>query len=134
MVTRVILRVHPLPAGTRTLTISTSDSDEMQQLILDLLGSNLNAAAIQARAARDQGMAVDIGLEGSQAGLAAQEAQIRAIIGVRKNRLAVEAGAEAGAKDFWGAREALFTASRALKTACCAVSASLVKFKAIRPG
>jgi len=79
VITRAVFRVHPLPRNTRTLSISADTLEKMQQLILAVQDSQLAHAALQTRVAQNTEPVVDILLEGTEAGIAAQEAQLREI-------------------------------------------------------
>ena len=81
VITRAVFRVHPLPRNTRTLSISAGSLEKMQQLILAVQDSQLAHTALQTRVAQDTEPVVDILLEGTEAGIAAQVAQLQAIAG-----------------------------------------------------
>ncbi|MGB9466150.1 MAG: FAD-binding oxidoreductase, partial [Candidatus Acidiferrum sp.] len=77
VITRAVFRLHPLPRNTRSLSISAGTLEKMQQLILAVQDSQLAHTALQTRVAQDAEPVVDILLEGTEAGIAAQEAQLR---------------------------------------------------------
>lgn len=77
VITRAVFRVHPLPRNTRTLSVSAGTLEKMQRVILAVQDSQLAHTALQARVAHDAEPIVDILFEGTEAGLAAQEAQFR---------------------------------------------------------
>jgi len=77
VITRTIFRLHPLPRNSKTLSISSCSLEEMQRLILAIQDSRLAHTALQARVAQDAEPVVDILFEGTEAGIAAQEAQLR---------------------------------------------------------
>src|SRR6476646_1853919 len=79
VITRAVFRVHPLPRNMRTLSISAGPLEKMQQVILAVQDSQLAHTALQARIAQDAEPVVDILFEGTEAGIAAQEAQLREI-------------------------------------------------------
>jgi glycolate oxidase FAD binding subunit len=81
VITRAVFRVHPLPRNSRTLSISAGTLEKMQQLILAVQDSKLAHTALQARIAQDAEPVVDVLFEGTEAGIAAQEAQLRIIAG-----------------------------------------------------
>ena len=97
VITRAVFRLHPLPRNTRTLTIAVGDADAMQRVILSILGEQLAPAAVQARDGN-----VDILLEGTLDGIAAQESVIKKFGEVREGSPAV-----------WKAREELWPSSGA---------------------
>jgi glycolate dehydrogenase FAD-binding subunit len=77
VITRAVFRLHPLPRCSKTLSISGCTLEEMQRLILAVQDSKLAHTALQARIAQDAEPVVDILFEGTEAGIAAQEAQLR---------------------------------------------------------
>jgi len=92
VITRAVFRLHPLPRNTRTLTIAVKDGSEMQRVVLAILGAPLAPVAVQVRNEN-----VDILLEGTLDGIAAQEAAIKAFGVVRE-----------GSPEVWKARDELF--------------------------
>jgi glycolate oxidase FAD binding subunit len=79
IITRAVFRLHPLPRNAKTLSISGCALEEMQRLILAVQDSKLAYIALQARIAQDAEPVVDILFEGTEAGIAAQEVQLREI-------------------------------------------------------
>src|SRR5271157_4462221 len=77
VITRAVFRLHPLPRNAKTLSISGCNLEETQRLILTVQDSKLAHTALQARIAQDVEPVVDILFEGTEAGIAAQEAQLR---------------------------------------------------------
>jgi glycolate oxidase FAD binding subunit len=77
VITRAVFRVHPLPRRRRTFTVSAVNLEKMQQLLLAVQDSKLAHTALQTRIAQDTEPVVDILFEGTEAGIAAQEAQLR---------------------------------------------------------
>jgi glycolate oxidase FAD binding subunit len=77
VITRAVFRLHPLPRNSKTLSISDCHLEDMQRLILAVQDSRLAHTALQARIAEDAEPVVDILFEGTEAGIAAQEAQLR---------------------------------------------------------
>ncbi len=92
VITRAVFRLHPLPLNSRTLTITTTDAAESQRVVLAILGAQLAPAAVQVRSGH-----VDILLEGTLDGIAAQEASIKHM-----------GKAHEGSPTVWNAREELF--------------------------
>jgi glycolate oxidase FAD binding subunit len=101
VITRAVFRLHPLPRYTRTLTISVDDAAEMQRVVSAILDAQLTPAAVQVRNDARNG-SVDILLEGTLDGIAAQESAIRKFGTVRE-----------GSPDVWNAREELWATSGA---------------------
>jgi glycolate dehydrogenase FAD-binding subunit len=81
VITRAVFRVHPLPRNTKSLSMSAGTLEKMQQLILAVQDSKLAHTALQARIVQDAEPVVDVLFEGTEAGIAAQEAQLRIIAG-----------------------------------------------------
>lgn len=77
VITRAVFRLHPLPRNAKTLSISGCTLEDMQRFILRVQDSKLAHTALQARNAQDAESVVDILFEGTEAGIAAQEAQLR---------------------------------------------------------
>jgi glycolate oxidase FAD binding subunit len=100
VITRAIFRLHPLPRNAKTISISGCDLEEMQRLILAVQDSKLAHTALQARIAQDAEAIVDILFEGTEEGIAAQEAQLR--------ELARPATAMEAASTVWAASQALW--------------------------
>lgn len=77
VITRAVFRVHPLPRHARTLSVLPVTLEKMQQVVLAVQDSQLAHTALQVRVAHDAEPKVDILFEGTEAGIAAQEAQFR---------------------------------------------------------
>jgi glycolate oxidase FAD binding subunit len=77
VITRAIFRLHPLPRNTKTLSISGATLEDMQRFILAVQDSKLAHTALQARIAEGAEPVLDILFEGTEAGIGAQEAQLR---------------------------------------------------------
>ncbi len=80
VITRAVFRVHPIPKASRTLSISTQTLEETQRVLNIVQDSKLAHAALQVRAAGDTPPRVDVLFEGTQAGLAAQDAQLKKLL------------------------------------------------------
>src|SRR5580693_7296997 len=91
VITRAFFRLHPLPRNAKTLSISGCNLGEMQRVILAVQDSKLAHTSLQARITQDAEPVVDILFEGTEAGIAAQEAQLRAIAGSASTREAASA-------------------------------------------
>src|SRR3974390_2590304 len=76
IITRAIFRLHPLPQRTMTLTMRGGDLATMQWLILAIQDSKLAHSALQLRQDPDIGPELDLLLEGTVAGIAAQRAVV----------------------------------------------------------
>jgi glycolate oxidase FAD binding subunit len=77
VITRAVFRLHPLPRNTKTLSLSGCTLEETQCLILAIQDSKLAHTSLQTRIAQDAEPVIDILFEGTEAGLAAQEGQLR---------------------------------------------------------
>jgi len=100
VITRAVFRLHPLPQNARTLTILARDAGGAQKTIDAIQNSQLAHAALQVRVESKAAPQVDILLEGTEAGIAAQELQIR--------KLAAAAAVVEGSPGVWSAREQLW--------------------------
>jgi glycolate oxidase FAD binding subunit len=81
VITRAVFRLHPLPYNTRTVSISLGSLEKMQQLILEIQNSKMAHTSLQARVEEAAEPVVDILFEGTEEGIAAQEAQLRELAG-----------------------------------------------------
>jgi glycolate oxidase FAD binding subunit len=106
VITRAVFRLYPLPQNARTLSVLVRDAGEAQKTIDAIQNSQLAHAALQVRVESKAAPQVDILLEGTEAGIAAQELQIRKLAGTS----AVVAGlaVEGGPAGVWNAREHLW--------------------------
>jgi glycolate oxidase FAD binding subunit len=112
VITRAVFRLHPLPRKTRSLSVSGCNLDEAQRLILAIQASKLAHTAMQARFAAGAPPEINILLEGTEDGIAAQEAAIRKLTG---QALVKEAPAAV-----WSARQTLW--NDAAPTAIASIS------------
>jgi glycolate oxidase FAD binding subunit len=103
VITRAVFRLHPLPQNTRTLSMSGCNLEEMQRLILAVQDSKLAHTALQARISQNAEPVVDILFEGTEAGIAAQEAQLR--------ELARPAAAAEGSSTVWAASQEIWNSA-----------------------
>jgi glycolate oxidase FAD binding subunit len=97
VITQATFRLHPLPHGKRTLTILPRRVAEAQRLLLALQDTSLALAAMQIRCGASMPPEMDILLEGTEAGMEAQAARIRAA--------ARPAAVKEGSDAVWRARE-----------------------------
>jgi glycolate oxidase FAD binding subunit len=77
VITRAVFRLHPLPRNAKSLSLSGCNLEQMQRLVLAVQDSKLAHTALQARIAQDAEPVVDILFEGTEAGIASQESQLR---------------------------------------------------------
>src|SRR3984957_3358913 len=77
VITQAPLRLHPLPKEARTISCLAPNVREAQRVVLAVQDSKLAHTALQARIAQDAQPVVDILFEGTEAGITAQESQLR---------------------------------------------------------
>jgi glycolate dehydrogenase FAD-binding subunit len=81
VITRAIFRLHPIPKRSRTFTCVAHDIDEARNLIAAIENSRLAHGALQARFIDDTpNPQVDVLFEATEAGLDAQEKQLKSLI------------------------------------------------------
>jgi glycolate oxidase FAD binding subunit len=81
VITRAVFRLHPLPRAARTFSFTVENVRTMQDHILAIQDSQLSHTSLQIRAASGESPAADILFEATDAGLTAQESQLRNILG-----------------------------------------------------
>jgi glycolate oxidase FAD binding subunit len=90
-IARAIFRLHPLPHHSQSLTIPARDVGEVQRIVLRIQESKLAHSALQARFSSSAAPSVDILLEGTEAGVSAQQEDLLKIIApLAANRSAAE--------------------------------------------
>jgi len=100
IITQATFRLHPLPQDTRTLTLRGGDLHELHLVMLAIQDSKLAHSALQMRTALGAPPEADILLEGTAAGIEAQEDIVRNLAGDIR---------VAGADDaVWNTREGLW--------------------------
>jgi glycolate dehydrogenase FAD-binding subunit len=114
VITRAVFRLHPLPRNTRSFSISARDGAEMQQFVLAVQNSKLAHTSLQSRFADDGQPVTDILFEGTEAGLAAQEVQLR--------KLSALASISEAPPSTWSAREELWASAEPATTAIAKIS------------
>src|SRR5882724_3387158 len=100
VITRAVFRLHPLPRAAKTFSFTTESFPAMQQHILAIQDSQLAHTALQIRCAAGEPPAADILFEATDAGLAAQESQLRKLLGSVR--------AEQSSGNIWNARQDLW--------------------------
>jgi glycolate oxidase FAD binding subunit len=103
VITRAVFRLHPLARNARSFSVRTVSAEEAQNLTLSVQDSKLAHTSLQVRIAAGSAPIVDILFEGTEAGLADQESQLRALV-----RPASVADAPAAV---WDARQSLWDAN-----------------------
>jgi glycolate oxidase FAD binding subunit len=76
VITRAVFRLHPLPLNSRTFSIPTPSVEETQRFILAIQDSRLAHTSLQSHFSDESAPVTDILFEGTEAGLAAQAAQL----------------------------------------------------------
>src|SRR5229473_1574596 len=102
VITRAIFRLHPLPRETRTISCTTANAAEAQQLVLAIQNSKLAHSALQICWGAGIQPRVDVLFEGTEAGLAAQVQQA-------KTMMRAATIGDAGC-DVWDARQEICSA------------------------
>jgi glycolate oxidase FAD binding subunit len=136
VITRAVFRLHPLPKESCTISCLARDAAEAQRLVLAIQDSRLAHSALQVRFVASMQPQIDVLFEATQAGLAAQVEQLKAV-------LAPNAMIDPGPM-VWNARQELYTAGKdnvesaavvkisALPTRCVASIGALEKIAAAR--
>jgi glycolate oxidase FAD binding subunit len=114
VITRAFFRLHPLPRNAKTLSISGCNLEGMQRVILAIQDSKLAHTSLQARIAQDAEPAVDVLFEGTEAGIAAQETQLRVIAGSASTRGAASAA--------WNASQELWNSANSASSAMAKIA------------
>ncbi len=114
VITRAVFRIHPLPLNSHSFSISTVNAEETQKLVLAVQDSKLAHTFLQSHFSDEKPPASDILFEGTEAGLAAQETQLR-------NLAAPESVSEAS-NSSWTAREELWAFSDPASAAIAKIS------------
>lgn len=101
VITRAVFRVHPLPHTARTLSFSAQNLQTIQQQVLSIQDAKLAHTALQIRCVSGGQPTADILFEATEAGINAQESQLR--------NLLVSTRAEQAAESIWLARQELWS-------------------------
>ena len=109
VITRAVFRLHPLPHHTRSFSISAASTEETQKQVLAIQDSKLAHTFLQSHFSGEKPPVSDILFEGTEAGLAAQESQLRS--------LCASASVTESSASTWAAREALWTLADPKSTA-----------------
>jgi glycolate oxidase FAD binding subunit len=88
VITRAVFRLHPLPRLSRSFTISASNPEDAQRIVLAIQDSELAPVALQSRFSAEASPVIDILFEGTEAGLDAQATQLGALCRSAKGSLA----------------------------------------------
>jgi glycolate oxidase FAD binding subunit len=80
IITRAVFRLHPLPRAANTFSFTAENFPALQQDILAIQDSQLAHTSLQVRCSPDAPPSADILFEATDAGLAAQESQLRKLL------------------------------------------------------
>ncbi len=114
VIVRAVFRLHPLPRNTRSFSVSAADAEETQRFVLAVQDSKLAHTFLQSHFSEENPPASDILFEGTEAGLAAQEAQLRI--------LSAPANVSEAPTSTWTAREELWSIPDPASTAIAKIS------------
>src|SRR5712664_281827 len=114
VITRAVFRLHPLPLNSRSFRVSNVNAEAAQKFVLAVQDSKLAHTSLQSHCSDENPPVSDILFEGTEAGLAAQETQLR--------NLAVPGGVSEASNSTWMAREELWAFSDSASTAIAKIS------------
>jgi glycolate dehydrogenase FAD-binding subunit len=114
VINRAVFRLHPLPRNTRSFSVSAANAGETQRFVLAVQDSKLAHTFLQSHFSSDASPISDILFEGTEAGLTAQEGQLR--------HLAAPASVAEASKSTWSAREELWSLADPGTTAVAKIS------------
>jgi glycolate oxidase FAD binding subunit len=100
VITRAVFRLHPLPRNTRSFSVFATNAEETQRFVLAVQDSKLAHTFLQSQFSDEAPPVSDILFEGTEAGLTAQESQLRS--------LAAPAKVMEAFTPTWAAREELW--------------------------
>ena len=109
VITRAVFRLHPLPRNARAFSLNTTDAEEAQRLVLRVQDSKLAPTFLQTHISDEGNSVSEILFEGTEAGLSAQEAQLR--------KLSEPAHFSEASPSVWTAREELWNFADRANTA-----------------
>ena len=114
VITRAVFRLHPLPLNSRSFSVSIMNVEEAQKFVLAVQDSKLAHTSLQSHFSDENPPVSDILFEGTEAGLAAQETQLR--------NLASPGSVSEASASTWTAREKLWAFSDPASTAIAKIS------------
>jgi glycolate dehydrogenase FAD-binding subunit len=118
VITRAVFRLHPLPQSARTFTFLARDAADAQRLILAIQDSKLAHAALQARFIDGAQPQLDILFEATEAGIAAQAAQLKSLV--------APAPITDSDPPVWNARQEVYSAASRQESPCAAAKISVL--------
>jgi glycolate oxidase FAD binding subunit len=114
VITRAVFRLHPLPRSTRSFSVATANAEDAQRIMLGIQASKLAHTSLQSHFSCDAPPVSDILFEGTEAGLTAQEAQLR--------QLCAAARVSEASPSIWTAREMLWASIESASKAMAKIS------------
>src|SRR5690348_14525473 len=114
VITRAVFRLHPLPHNTRSFSVAAASAEEAKGFVVAVQDSKLAHTSLQCHFSDDTSPVSDILFEGTEAGLAVQETQLR--------DLAEHAAVSEASRSTWTAREELWDFSDRPCTAIAKIS------------
>jgi glycolate oxidase FAD binding subunit len=109
-----VFRLHPLPRSTRSFSVATTNAEDAQRIVLGIQDSKLAHTSLQSHFSDDAAPVSDILFEGTEAGLAAQEEQLRKLCGT--------ATVSEASRSTWAAREMLWASIESASAAMAKIS------------
>src|SRR5215469_970669 len=131
VITHAVFRLHPLPGLCRSFTVSVSNPEEAQKIVLAIQDSDLAPVALQSQFCAQASPVIDILFEGTQAGLDAQAGRVHALCRSAKNSVAqVQSEPRSGTNprawpspSVWNARQDLCSFPNPAESAIAKISA-----------
>jgi len=114
VITRAVFRLHPLPLNSLSFRVSTANAEQTQRFFLAVQDSKLAHTSVQSHFSNENPPVSDILFEGTEAGLAAQETQLR--------NLAAPGSVSEASASTWTAREKHWAFSDPASTAIAKIS------------
>src|SRR5712664_2545424 len=114
VITRAVFRLHPLPLNSLSFRVSTANAGQTQRFFLAVQDSKLAHTSVQSHFSNENPPVSDILFEGTEAGLAAQETQLR--------NLAAPGSVSEASNSSWTAREEHWAFSDPASTAIAKIS------------
>ncbi len=103
IITRAVFRVHPIPHGAKSFSFTADNFETLQRQVLSIQDSQLAHSSLQICCRGGGVPRADILFEATEAGINAQEAQLRKLLGSTEARLSPES--------IWKARQELWAPS-----------------------
>lgn len=108
IITQAIFRLHPLPRATQSVSVVCDGAEQLHQLLLAILDSQLAFTGLQARMQMGSPLHLDVRFEGVPGAIDAQSQHLCRLAG--KNKVQPMNSAAGAGAEVWKAREELFLA------------------------